>query len=139
MSVLVIAKHSEMHLHGREEAVGKRSVLQHSIFWEKFRYKLKGLHPFSGKSLLNNKNIKNQLNKELGSIRKTETNHERTSFKEGGDSPSCSSVTLQPLNMQELQIIVQASMSPCMLMWVSYKEYCTAWWSGVQKYAAPAG
>lgn len=67
-----------MHLHGTEEAVGKRSVLQHSIFREKIRYKLKGLHLFSDKSLLNNKNIKNQFNKELGSIRKTETNHERT-------------------------------------------------------------
>lgn len=52
MSVLVITKHSEMHLHVREEAVGKRCMLQHIIFWEKIRYKLKGLHLFSGETLL---------------------------------------------------------------------------------------
>lgn len=41
MSVLVITKHSEMHLHVREEAVGKRCMLQHIIFWERSGTSLK--------------------------------------------------------------------------------------------------
>lgn len=80
-----------MHLHDREETIGKRSMLQHIIFWEKIRYKLKGLHLFSDKTLLEvYKKI--SLYKELGSSRKTETNHERTKLSKKQETNLCAAM-----------------------------------------------